>query len=134
MKFNRRDLGRYIRVVTGHNNLLYHRNNIDPINNDSMCRFCSEDVETFIHFTTDCPARWRERRDNLLVYVGDSMMPWQPQQLLDFAYTSEISQLLEMQYDTESDSEEANEPMEVDTVNSTADASETGNSTEADSD
>ena len=62
------------------------------------------------------------------------MMPWQPQQLLDFAYTSEISQLLEMQYDTESDSEEANEPMEVDTVNSTADASETGNSTEADSD
>ena len=112
MGFNRIELGRYIRIVTGHSNLLYHRNNVDPVNNDSICRFCIEDVETFIHFATDCPARWRERRDNLLVYVGDQLMSLQPQQLLDLAYTDEIKQLLEMRYD-DNDSSDPDEPEDM---------------------
>ena len=118
MSFDRRQLGRYVRVVTGHNNLLYHRNNVDPVHNDSMCRFCGEDVETFIHFATDCPARWRERRDMLLVYIGDSLMDWAPNQLLRLAYTPEINRLLEMRYDSDgnmevdSDEEEEHDGME----------------------
>ena len=131
MAFNRLDLGRYIRIVTGHNNLLYHRNNVDPVNNDSICRFCIEDTETFIHFATDCPARWRERRDSLLVYIGDSLMPWKPQQLLDLAFTDEIKQLLEMKYDSSPDSHSSEGEMEIESANSTASETSSSMSVEA---
>ena len=62
MELTRLQLGRFIRIITGHNNLLYHRSNIDP-DIDPMCRFCREKQETFIHFFTDCPALWRDRQE-----------------------------------------------------------------------
>ena len=51
MALTRPQLGRFIRIVTGHNNLLYHTSNINP-DLDPMCRFCREKQETFIHFFT----------------------------------------------------------------------------------
>ena len=79
-----------------------------------MCRFCEEDVETFIHFATDCPARWRERRDHLQVYIGDQFMAWTPKQLLDFAYSLQIRRLLEMKHDEEEDEDEESAEDRVD--------------------
>ena len=98
MQMNRMELGRYLRVITGHNNLFYHRSNIDPINNNSICRFCLEEDETFIHFATNCPALWRERRDHLLVYEGDGNNTWTPNQLLDFSFSRRITEALEMDH------------------------------------
>ena len=94
---NRLELSRYIKIVTGHNNLFYHRHNIDPENN-SGCRFCLTDTETFIHFVTDCSALWRERRDHLLTYVGHRDQEWTPTQLLNFSFSPQVTQALEMDH------------------------------------
>ena len=98
MNFTRLQLSRYIRIITGHNNLFYHRSNVDSDNNNAICRFCLEDVETFIHFATDCPALWTERRDVLHQYVGDPLTEWDPAQLLDFSFTPRITGALEMDH------------------------------------
>ena len=53
---NRQELGRLIRITTGHNNLFYHRSNIDKSRLTSpLCRFSLEERETFYHFATNCP-------------------------------------------------------------------------------
>ena len=97
------ELSRYIRIVTGHNNLFYHRHNIDPLNNNDICRFCLEESETFIHFFTDCPALWRERRDHIHQYIGSRDTEWRPQQLVDLSFSPAITAALEMKH---SDSDE----------------------------
>ena len=98
MKMNRLELARYIRIITGHNNLFYHRSNIDPDNNNSICRFCLDADETFIHFFTDCPALWSERRDTILRYIGDPREDWTPQQLVALSFTRKITEALEMDH------------------------------------
>ena len=53
---SRQELGRLIRIVTGHYNLFYHRSNVDKTGGtSSLCRFCQEERETFFHFATSCP-------------------------------------------------------------------------------
>ena len=33
LSISRQELGRFIRIITGHNNLFYHRSNVDKTNN-----------------------------------------------------------------------------------------------------
>ena len=58
IKWQRMKLGRYIRAISGHNNLLYHLHNmycfISP-----TCRFCCEDREEFFHLAYLCPPSGR---------------------------------------------------------------------------
>ena len=61
----RRMFGRYVRVITGHNALNYHRHNVDN-EIDEDCRFCNEEVETSFHVITECPVFAITRRETLL--------------------------------------------------------------------
>ena len=83
-------LGRYIRAVTGHNNLLYHLHNmysfISPI-----CRFCGDAYEEFFHLAYMCPALWNERH-----YINsldkDHFNDWTPDQVIEFALIPKIDE------------------------------------------
>jgi len=51
LKLTRHELGRYVRVVTGHNNLKYHYGLMNK-KEDKTCRFCKYKKETFHHLIT----------------------------------------------------------------------------------
>ena len=96
MGFTRFQLARYIRIVTGHNNLLYHRSNINP-DIDQRCRFCEEQKETFIHFFTDCPALWKTREEAEHAQPGGHLEFVSPTQILNFSFQPRINAALENQ-------------------------------------
>ena len=91
LKWNRLQLGRYIRAVTGHNNLLYHLHNIDKDISPS-CRFCLDDREEFFHLMFHCPALWFERHE-INAKEPDHAHPdaWTPQQIIDFTFFPRIN-------------------------------------------
>ena len=76
--------------MTGHNNLLYHLHNMDPLISPT-CRFCLDGREEFSHLAHDCPALWWER---LTISSQDPnhshSSQWTPRQILDFTFFSRI--------------------------------------------
>lgn len=90
IQWPRLKLGRYIRAVTGHSNLLYHlhtmQSSISPI-----CRFCLQANEEFHHLATDCPPFWWERH---LISATDPshVHNWTIHQIIAFAYLPSINQ------------------------------------------
>ena len=89
--WNRLQLGRYIRAVTGHNNLLYHLHNIDPLTSPT-CRFCLDGREEFNHLANDCPALWFERQ-TISAQNPEHSSPetWTAIQIVDFTYFPRIN-------------------------------------------
>ena len=100
MKFTRFQLTRYIHIVTGHNNLLYHKSNMNP-DIDQTCRFCGEQKETFIHFFSDCPALWRAREEAEHGEPGGHIAFQSPTQLLNFSFHPRINAALELSEEVE---------------------------------
>ena len=99
---NRQELGRFIRIVTGHNNLFYHRSNVDKTHNTSpLCRFCKEENETFFHFATNCPcfrlSRFHHFQNDTCFKNGK----WSIRQLLDFSNIPSITAALGGTFDPE---------------------------------
>ena len=90
IQWNKLQLGRYIRAVTGHNNLLYHLHNID---NDisEICRFCLESREEFHHLASDCPPLWWERHQ-ITASRGEQTAQWTPEQILAFTMIPKINE------------------------------------------
>ena len=82
-------LGRFIRAVTGHNNLLYHLHNIS---NDisPACRFCCQAYEEFNHLQTDCPALYWDRH-GIDASVPRDLPQWTPEQIVDFTFIPRIN-------------------------------------------
>ena len=109
MELTRHQLGRYVRITTGHNNLAYHKSNMNP-DIDPMCRFCAEVQESFIHLFSDCPAFWRERQEALGGFYPRAQQPnLDPADMIDFSYIPRINQALE----TEAETQQLWEDMEV---------------------
>ena len=92
---SRQELGRLIRITTGHNNLFYHRSNVDRSRSTSpLCRFCQDSNETFYHFATSCPAF---RLSRLHYFQNDSCFTngrWSIRQILDFSNIPSIAAAL----------------------------------------
>ena len=92
---NRQELGRLIRIVTGHNNLFYHRSNVDKTKTTSpLCRFCNEERETFYHFATNCPCF---RLSRFQFFQADTCFTngkWSIRRILDFSKIPSISAAL----------------------------------------
>ena len=92
---SRQELGRLIRITTGHNNLFYHRSNVDKTRGTSpLCRFCQEENETFYHFANNCPCF---RLSRFHYFQNDSCFnngKWSIRQLLDFSYIPSINAAL----------------------------------------
>jgi ribonuclease HI len=97
---SRNKLGLMIRMITGHNSLLYFRSKVDPENNDPKCRFCTEQaMEKFIHIITDCPRFAEWRREVFLDKIPVDEQRWDPDLLLKFAEHPDISSALDGYYD-----------------------------------
>ena len=83
LKWSRLKLGRYIRAVTGHNNLLYRLHTIDN-SISPICRFCLQANEEFFHLATDCPSLWWARHH---ISAQEPNNPsWSIDQIITFAY------------------------------------------------
>ena len=93
-KLNRVKLGRFIRIITGHNSLFYFRNQIDNEIN-SVCRFCLQEDETFVHFVTTCP-RFNEKRNEIFLdkLISDNL-EWKVDELLRFSEITGVNDALE---------------------------------------
>ena len=84
-KLARLELGRFVRIVTGHNNLSFFQTKIGLFNR-ATCRFCLEGQETITHLTTDCPRFVTARAKILRNEIPMSGMKWSVRALLDFSY------------------------------------------------
>ena len=90
---SRRKLSRLIRIVSGHNGLLYHQHNIEN-SIDPTCRYCENDFESFSHFLLDCPTFDFDRHD---IFQGRNLvatMDWKIDELLKFSYLPCINDAL----------------------------------------
>ena len=88
IQWNRLKLGRYIRAVTGHNNLLYHLHNMQP-DISPLCRFCLEEREEFTHLHKECPALYWERHYTTAQEPDNP--EWSPDQIVEFTLIPKIN-------------------------------------------
>ena len=90
----RLQLGRFIRIITGHNALRYYNHVLDPMLSP-VCRLCMTADETFHHLATECPGTRQLRRQ----FFGDEdilhNMDWDVHAVLEFSYADEINVLLD---------------------------------------
>ena len=90
---DRKQLGRLVRLITGHCALRSHCHRVDK-NEDASCRLCGMDSETILHLLNDCPSLTDARRD---VFEGSAWLSedgWEVDKLLDFSYHPEVKPLL----------------------------------------
>ena len=93
-KLARLELGRFVRIITGHNNLNYFQHRIG-LWGTRTCRFCNIDDETFIHLTNDCPRWWQTSRDLFCDKLPTNDMTWSVRNLLDYSYNPAINAAFE---------------------------------------
>ena len=92
-KLARLELGRFVRVITGHNNLNYFQTRIGLWGN-RLCRFCEDRDETFWHLITDCPRLRHTRQDILKDRLPSNDMSWSVRDILDFSYFPSVDAAL----------------------------------------
>ena len=119
------DLGRLIRVVTGHNNTGRHRHHVDE-SEDETCRYWGEERETFVHFISTCPYFQINRNRILLKSLKDNS-GWVLSEIMEFAKIQEIEDVLDPQ------GHYSGEP-ESDSDSDGSDSSAFSSSSESDSD
>ena len=91
---SRPDLGRIVRITTGHNNLNGFQFRIGLADTPD-CRFCGEDRETIMHYIEDCPRLLSISREIFLDQAPRPDMQWKVRQLLRFSRASPISEALD---------------------------------------
>ena len=92
-RLSRKKLSRLIRIISGHNGLLYHRHNIDN-SIDPTCRYCEQEIESFSHFLLYCPTFDAERHDIFGDRIIAGTMDWKINELLDFSFLSRVNDAL----------------------------------------
>ena len=93
-KLARLELGRFIRIITGHNNLSFFQAKLGYRSTD-MCSLCKEGQETITHLMNDCPKLFKQRWD---ILAGERPLPdmrWSVRKLLDFTYVPCVNALFE---------------------------------------
>ena len=94
----RKDISRFIRLITGHNNLNYHcylRDNTGE--HDIRCRFCEEKNETFFHLVKECPRLIGYRTEIFKDFNGPQLYngSWEISDILRFSKEPEINDAYE---------------------------------------
>ena len=92
-KLSRKKLSRLIRIVTGHNGLLYHRHNIEN-SIDPTCRYCESDFESFSHFLLECSSFDRDRQEIFQQRDLFGTIDWKIEELLKFSFLPRIHDAL----------------------------------------
>ena len=93
-KLARLELGRFARIITGHNNLSFFQEKLG-LARQSACRFCKQGYETITHLLTLCPRFVSFQRDILGNKIPTSDMKWSVRDLLDFSYIPGINEAFE---------------------------------------
>ena len=93
-KLARLELGRFVRLITGHNNLNHFQTRIG-LWGSSLCRLCHEADETFVHFLHECPRLRQRRVDIFRDEIPQADMAWSVRDLLDFSYTPTVNDAFE---------------------------------------
>ena len=93
-KLSRLELGRFVRIISGHNNLNFFQTKIG-LWGDPLCRFCGEGLETITHLLTSCPCFYAERRDILDNLIPSADRRWSVRSLLNFSYIPGINLAME---------------------------------------
>ena len=86
----RLELGRFVRLITGHNNLNYFQHRLG-LWGTNACRFCESAAETFIHLMEACPRWWQTRTEYFLDNTPSNDMRWSVRSLLDYSYIPAIN-------------------------------------------
>ena len=89
-KLARLELGRFVRIVTGHNNLNFFQNKIG-LCHDSLCRFCGSGPETITHLMSNCPRFSNTVRSIFPSGTPGPDMTWSVRELLEFSYVPDIN-------------------------------------------
>ena len=92
-QLSRFELGRLIRLVTGHNGFNAHRHNVDE-EVASVCRLCGEGVESFLHFLTECTSLVQERAEVLETSFQQRGV-WSVTEVLAFSRIQSISEFMD---------------------------------------
>ena len=93
-KLARLELGRFIRIITGHNNLNFFQEKLG-LTHRATCRLCESGQETITHFTTECPRLQTWRTDILKAGTPTNDMKWSVRELLEFSYIPAINEAYE---------------------------------------
>ena len=85
----RLELGRFVRIISGHNNLNFFQEKIGLWHNP-LCRFCGEGQETITHLISYCPPLTQPARE-LFPSPPSNDMAWSVRDLLRFSYIPRIN-------------------------------------------
>ena len=94
MQLSRLKLGRFVRIISGHNALKYYNYVLDETLSP-VCRLCGMADETFHHLATECPDTLGARRE---FFEGKDIlinMDWEVNELLDFSYSDQVNPMLD---------------------------------------
>ena len=94
LNLSRYELGRFLRLVSGHNGLFYFKSVVDGEIN-ATCRFCKLYTETFYHLATDCPRFLQTRTDIFHDVLPLTHTEWSVRGLLSFSYIPAINAALQ---------------------------------------
>ena len=90
---NRRELGLFVQMLTGHCRLNRHESLINP-SVDPTCRLCLEEEETAWHVIGECPALWIKRRDSFdTLFLDNPPKHWKVKQLQKFLRSADLEKL-----------------------------------------
>ena len=93
-KLARLELGRFARIITGHNNLNFFQNKLG-LSRETRCRLCGEGDETITHFLTSCPRLMRKREEIFIDKLPTADMTWSVRDLLNFSYIPGVNEAYE---------------------------------------
>ena len=93
-KLARLELGRFVRIITGHNNLGFFQTKIG-LSHDPTCRFCGENNETFTHLALSCPRFINTTRNLFPTGPPQNDLGWSVRSLLEFSYIPAINEAYE---------------------------------------
>ena len=85
IKLARLELGRFVRIISGHNNLNFFQTKLG-LWNDPLCRFCGEGPETITHLISTCPRLESRSRELFQGEPPGPDMKWSVRDLLNFSY------------------------------------------------
>ena len=98
-KLARLELGRFVRVVTGHNNLNFFQNKIG-LCATKVCRFCGLGDETITHLWASCPRFFSAKRETFQDKLPSPDMLWSVRGILNFSYYPGINGAFEGSWET----------------------------------
>ena len=93
-KLARLELGRFVRVITGHNNLNFFQEKLG-LTGSSLCRFCENGDETITHLLSVCPRFVNSQRELFMGRLPLPDMTWSVRTLLNFSYIPGINEAFE---------------------------------------